>query len=82
MTLVPQMEVVNHDAESLPLSTNSATERAAAVRSVLHHTTSRVEEDELLWMLGLHYRPEPPKARRHPMYSGKVIPVEAVRDGQ
>lgn len=80
--MIHGIEVANHEAETLPLSANSATERAAALRHVLKATVTRAEEDEALWMLGLHYLPEPPHARRHPFYSNKIIPAEVVPDGE
>lgn len=76
------MDASVRDADALGLSENSASERAGALRAVIRRTSTRLDEDEALWMLGLHYRPEPPKARRHPMYSGKVIPAEVVSDDQ
>jgi hypothetical protein len=79
---VHHLDTTVAESETLAMSANSPAERAAALRKVLRSTTSRAEEDELLWMLGLHYRPEPPKARRHPMYPSKVIPAQVVPDGE
>lgn len=80
--LVHRLDATTADTDTLALSANSPTERGAAVRKVIKKTRTRLEEDEALWMLGLHYRPEPPHARRHPMYSGKVIPAQVVPDAE
>lgn len=40
-------------------TTNSRTERAAAFRFICRNTKTREQEDEALWMAGLHYKPEP-----------------------
>ena len=40
------------------LEDNDPTERAAAFRTVLKRTTTADEEDQVLFMAGLHYKPE------------------------
>ena len=50
------MTVLN--ASQLRLDENSPTERAAAIRTVLKRTSTADEEDEVLYMAGLPYKPE------------------------
>lgn len=38
---------------------NTPTERAAALRYICRHTTTQTEEDQILWLLDLHYKPQP-----------------------
>lgn len=51
---------------------NSATDRAAALRVVLKNTTTRADEDQLLWMTGVHYRPDLGGLRRDAQYGSRV----------
>lgn len=52
------------NASQLRLTDNSPTERAAAVRTVLKRTTTAAAaEDQVLFMAGLHYKPEHPMRR-------------------
>jgi hypothetical protein len=83
VSVVHYLDSAAAESETLAPLENSPQERAAALRCVLRNTRTRLDEDEALWMLDLHYRPEPPKARRHPMYSSKVIPAaQGVPDGE
>ena len=54
-------------ATQLALHPNYPAERAAALRNVVKRTTTRTDEDQLLWMLGVHYKAESPAPihRRH-----------------
>lgn len=56
---------------------NTAADRAAAFRRVLKSTTSRDDEDTALWMLGLHYKPDP-TTKRPRSWTGHLL---APQDG-
>ena len=55
-------------ASRLGLHDNSPSERAAALRRTLRSTLTRDDENEALWMLGVHYRPDTGIVRRHPYH--------------
>jgi hypothetical protein len=58
-------------AVRLSLYANSPAERAAAMRNVVKRATTRDEEDQLLWMVGVHYKPDLGTVRRNPLHSAR-----------